>query len=103
MTLNALLLCKENLIWDLIIFGGHAIAVYQKKQKEGKKIGLKDPNAMNVASASKDGIPSSRMVLLKSFDENGFTTIVQSSVLAIDFPIWMCRHYFCKFIHIASL
>ena len=39
---------------------------------EAKKIGLKDPNAMNVASASKDGIPSSRMVLLKSFDENGF-------------------------------
>mgnify|MGYP000624831900 CR=1 FL=1 len=40
--------------------------------EEAKKIGLKDPNAMNVASASKDGIPSSRMVLLKSYDENGF-------------------------------
>jgi pyridoxine/pyridoxamine 5'-phosphate oxidase len=26
---------------------------------------------MNVASASKDGMPSSRMVLLKSYDENG--------------------------------
>ena len=40
--------------------------------EEAKKIGLKDPNAMNVASSSKDGIPSSRMVLLKSHDENGF-------------------------------
>ena len=40
--------------------------------EEAKNIGLKDPNAMNVASASKDGIPSSRMVLLKSYDENGF-------------------------------
>ena len=36
--------------------------------EEAKNIGLKDPNAMNVASASKDGIPSSRMVLLKSYD-----------------------------------
>ena len=40
--------------------------------KEAKNIGLKDPNAMNVASATKDGVPSSRMVLLKSYDENGF-------------------------------
>jgi pyridoxamine 5'-phosphate oxidase len=40
--------------------------------EEAKNIGLKDPNAMNVASASKDGMPSSRMVLLKSYDENGF-------------------------------
>ena len=40
--------------------------------KDAHDIGLKDPNAMNVASATKDGIPSSRMVLLKSYDENGF-------------------------------
>ena len=40
--------------------------------EDAKKIGLKDSNAMNVASASKDGMPSSRMVLLKSYDENGF-------------------------------
>jgi len=40
--------------------------------KEAKDIGLKDPNAMNVASATKNGIPSSRMVLLKYYDENGF-------------------------------
>ena len=40
--------------------------------EEAKNIGLKDPNAMNVASCTKDGRPSSRMVLLKSFDENGF-------------------------------
>lgn len=40
--------------------------------KDAHDIGLKDPNAMNVASATKDGVPSSRMVLLKSYDENGF-------------------------------
>ena len=40
--------------------------------EEAKKIGLKDPNAMNVASATKNGVPSSRMVLLKAYNEQGF-------------------------------
>ena len=40
--------------------------------EEAKKTGLKDPNAMNVASATKSGIPSSRMVLLKAYSEEGF-------------------------------
>ena len=40
--------------------------------EDAKKIGLKDPNAMNVASATKSGIPSSRMVLLKAYSEEGF-------------------------------
>lgn len=31
-----------------------------------------DPNAMSVASAGEDGMPSSRMVLLKSYDTDGF-------------------------------
>ena len=31
-----------------------------------------EPNAMVLATASKSGKPSARMVLLKSFDENGF-------------------------------
>ena len=39
----------------------------QAKEKE-----LNDPNAMNLATASPDGRPSSRMVLLKDFDETGF-------------------------------
>ncbi|HKV42419.1 MAG TPA: pyridoxamine 5'-phosphate oxidase [Blastocatellia bacterium] len=30
------------------------------------------PNAMTLATASRDGNPSARMVLLKGFDENGF-------------------------------
>jgi pyridoxamine 5'-phosphate oxidase len=30
-------------------------------------------NAMTLSTVSKDGFPSSRVVLLKSFDENGFT------------------------------
>lgn len=33
---------------------------------------LLDPNAMTLSTASKDGIPSSRVVLLKGVDEEGF-------------------------------
>jgi len=39
---------------------------------EARNLGLKNPNAMNLATVSKTGLPSSRMVLLKSFDNNGF-------------------------------
>lgn len=34
---------------------------------------LPEPNAMTVATASKDGIPSARIVLLKAVDDRGFT------------------------------
>ena len=33
---------------------------------------IMQPNAMNIATVNKEGYPSSRMVLLKSFDDNGF-------------------------------
>ena len=33
---------------------------------------VKEPTAMTLATASKDGIPSVRTVLLKGYDENGF-------------------------------
>ena len=33
---------------------------------------INDPNALALGTASKDGIPSVRMVLLKGFDKNGF-------------------------------
>lgn len=34
---------------------------------------LLEPNAMTLATASKEGLPSARTVLLKHFDEQGFT------------------------------
>jgi pyridoxamine 5'-phosphate oxidase len=34
---------------------------------------LPEPNAMTVATASKDGIPDARIVLLKAVDDRGFT------------------------------
>jgi len=39
---------------------------------EAIKSNLLDPNAMTLATASKEGIPSARTVLLKGFDERGF-------------------------------
>ena len=40
--------------------------------EEAKKREINDPNALALGTASKDGIPSVRMVLLKGFDKNGF-------------------------------
>lgn len=34
---------------------------------------LPEPNAMTLATATRDGIPSARIVLLKGFDEKGFS------------------------------
>ena len=39
---------------------------------EAKKKEINDPNALALGTATKDGIPSVRMVLLKGFDKNGF-------------------------------
>lgn len=40
--------------------------------EKAKETELNDPNAMNLATTTPDGRPSSRMVLLKDFDEHGF-------------------------------
>jgi len=39
---------------------------------EAKKKEINDPNALALGTASDEGIPSVRMVLLKGFDKNGF-------------------------------
>lgn len=40
--------------------------------EEARLAGLYEPNAMNLATANKQGKPSARIVLLKGFDKNGF-------------------------------
>jgi pyridoxamine 5'-phosphate oxidase len=40
--------------------------------EEALKAESRDPNAMTLATASPDGTPSARIVLLKGFDERGF-------------------------------
>ena len=46
--------------------------LFEKWFEEAKKKEINDPNALALGTASKKGIPSVRMVLLKSFDKNGF-------------------------------
>ena len=47
--------------------------LFEKWFEEAKKKEINDPNALALGTASKKGIPSVRMVLLKSFNKNGFT------------------------------
>ena len=46
--------------------------LFEKLFDEAKKKQINDPNALALGTASKTGIPSVRMVLLKGFDKNGF-------------------------------
>ena len=46
--------------------------LFEKWFDEAKRKEINDPNALALGTASKTGIPSVRMVLLKGFDKNGF-------------------------------
>ena len=46
--------------------------LFEKWYDEAKKGEINDPNALALGTASKTGIPSVRMVLLKGYDKNGF-------------------------------
>jgi pyridoxamine 5'-phosphate oxidase len=46
--------------------------LFEKWFDEAKKKEINDPNALALGTASKTGVPSVRMVLLKGFDEDGF-------------------------------
>ena len=46
--------------------------LFEKWFEEAKKKEINDPNALALGTASKQGIPSVRMVLLKGFNKNGF-------------------------------
>ncbi|HEX8184572.1 MAG TPA: pyridoxal 5'-phosphate synthase, partial [Blastocatellia bacterium] len=45
---------------------------FQQWFEQAEAAGSKLPNAMTLATATKEGVPSARMVLLKGFDERGF-------------------------------
>ena len=48
------------------------IELFDEWFNEAKKIEINDPNALALATSTKDGEPSVRMVLLKDFNQNGF-------------------------------
>jgi len=49
-----------------------ALQTFAGLLEEATATGMLDPNAMTVATASADGRPAARTVLLKGFDERGF-------------------------------
>ena len=56
----------------MTIIEKNPIKLFDKWFKEAEKSNINEPNAVNLATASKKGRPSNRMVLMKGFDENGF-------------------------------
>ena len=50
----------------------NAIAQFEKWWREAMDSKIDEVNAMTLATASSDGVPSARIVLLKGFDEKGF-------------------------------
>ncbi|MGN6401980.1 MAG: pyridoxamine 5'-phosphate oxidase [Flavisolibacter sp.] len=50
----------------------HPIEQFTKWWQQAVQSQIIEPNAMTLATASGDGMPSARIVLLKGFDENGF-------------------------------
>lgn len=48
------------------------IAQFSRWWEEVMSSGIEEPNAMTLATAGADGLPSARIVLLKGFDERGF-------------------------------
>jgi pyridoxamine 5'-phosphate oxidase len=46
---------------------------FHKWFDDARRAELPEPNAMTLATATPDGVPSARMVLLKAADERGFT------------------------------
>lgn len=60
----------NNILKD---FGDNPTDIFQNWISEAEKTEPSDPNAMALATVGADGRPSVRMVLLKEFDETGFT------------------------------
>ena len=52
--------------------GGEPLALFAEWFEEAKYSGIFLPEAMSIATATRDGKPSVRMMLLKSFDARGF-------------------------------
>ena len=72
--------------------------LFSQWYEEAKKKEINDPNALALATSSKNGVPSVRMVLLKDFNKNGFifyTNLNSQKGLEIkDNPnVSMCFHW----------
>ena len=74
------------------------ISLFKIWFEEAKKSELNDPNALSLATSDNKGIPSVRMVLLKSFDDSGFVfytnlNSVKSKAIKDNPIVSMCFHW----------
>jgi pyridoxamine 5'-phosphate oxidase len=53
--------------------GKDPIVLFKKWWKEAETAAVDEVNAMTLATASSDGVPSARIVLMKGFDHSGFS------------------------------
>src|SRR4051812_27428252 len=51
---------------------GDPIQQFERWFARALEANLPEPNAMTLATATRDGVPSARIVLLKGFDQRGF-------------------------------
>jgi len=63
---------------NLINSNSNPLNLFKEWFESAKKSEINDPNAMNLATISSDGKPSSRIVLLKSFSDKGFVFYTNS-------------------------
>jgi pyridoxamine 5'-phosphate oxidase len=54
-------------------------ALFRRWFEDARSAGIEDPNAMTLATASPDGRPHARIVLLKGLDERGFSFFTNQS------------------------
>ena len=64
---------------NLINSNINPLSLFEDWFEEAKKSEINDPNAMNLATISREGKPSSRIVLLKSYNEQGFIFYTNSN------------------------
>ena len=53
--------------------GGDPLALFTRWFEEARERGVAQPEAMALATATSEGVPSARIVLVKGFDERGLT------------------------------
>ncbi len=64
---------------NLINSNINPLSLFEEWFEEAKKSEVNDPNAMNLATISAEGKPTSRIVLLKSYNEHGFVFYTNSN------------------------
>ena len=64
---------------NLINSNINPLTLFKEWFEDAKKTEVNDPNAMNLATISSDGRPNSRIVLLKSYNNQGFVFYTNSN------------------------